>query len=397
MRFRPWGLGISGRDAWDPAERRWKGPSLLGENDGPTRLGDILPSGIEPDEILEWSGQPEGTYLDLKDRIVETQRYDLDGPQNVMMTAGANHANFVTMLTLIEPGDEVIAAAPSWPQFYILAEGFGAHVKMMNLEEEANWHWDPDRLNEMVSRKTKLICICNPNNPTGSRLTEKEVQAISDIAKSVGARILVDESFRWFEWDEQLTPTWVNYYDKAVVATGVSKMFSGDGLRIGWIASQDKQLVSECDAVRKHSLEFVNFFGAKIVRAALEPEKFKALIRKKWQNGNERLQLTKEMMKDTSLLHWKPPEASFLSFPGYEFPARSEDLCTFLKKEYQVILGPGIAYDKEYHVRFGFGRAPIDLLREGLENLLRFLRDYKEGRVKIPASTEEHWRTVRTG
>jgi hypothetical protein len=180
MRFRPWGLGISGRDVWDPAERRWKGPSLLGENDGPTRLGDILPSGIGPDEILEWSGQPEGTYLDLKDRIVATQQYDVDGPANLMVTAGANHANFVTMLTLIEPGDEVIAARPSWPQFYILAEGFGARVKMMDLEEEANWHWDADKLNEMVTRKTKLICICNPNNPTGSRLTEKEVRAISE-------------------------------------------------------------------------------------------------------------------------------------------------------------------------------------------------------------------------
>lgn len=396
MHFRPWGLGISSRDkGWDPIERRWNIASLMGENDGPTKLGDILPSGISPDEILEWSGQSEGTYLDLKDRIVESQQYRVNS-DNVMVTAGANHGNFVTLLTLLDPGDEIITASPSWPQFEIVAEAFGVRVKVLQLRDEDGWHWNVDELNKLVTRKTKLICVCNPSNPTGARFTENEVKAVTDVAKSVGARILSDESFRWFEWDRSLTPTWVNYYDKAIVSSGVSKMFSGDGLRIGWIVSQDKEFVKRCDPVRKQSLEFVNIFGAMITRAALEGAKFKEIINKKWESGHRSLELVKGLMTDTSMIHWKPPEAGFLTFPRYEFPARSEDLCNFLQRQYQVTLGPGVAYGQEYHVRFGFGRMPLDLLRKGLEDLQRFLKDYKQGKANIPTTKDEQWRAVRT-
>lgn len=357
-------------------------PSLSGELDGQTRLKDILPSGIDLDQDLGWTGQPGDNYFDLKERIVATQGYEVS-QNNVMLTAGANHANFLAIATLVQPGDEVIVPRPSWPQFYYVAEGVGAKVKTLDLRWELGWRWNMDELNGAVTEKTKLICICNPNNPTGTKLHEKEIKAVSDIARTAGAKVLVDESFRWFEWDKELTSTWIKHYDQAIVTTSVSKMISGDGLRIGWMVSRNKELISACEPLRYYSMEHTNVLGTIVVWAALEPDKFHAILKQKWEDGWARRQLVEKWMKNNNHFEWVPPEAGFLSFPRYDLPFLSEDLCRLLLERYQVVLAPGIAYDKEYHLRMGFGRVPIDLVKKGLVRLTKFLQDYDDGKTSL--------------
>ena len=95
--------------------------------------------------------------------------------ENIQAFNGSAEANMVAIMTLIEPGDEIVYMMPNYLQIYGFARGLGAEVKTFHLKESLDWKPDLDEINSIVSEKTKLICICNPNNPTGSVLSKEAV------------------------------------------------------------------------------------------------------------------------------------------------------------------------------------------------------------------------------
>ena len=109
--------------------------------------------------------QANGT-IELRERIAAL--YPGATPDNVLVTVGCIEANFISLQTLLTAGDELVMMMPNYTQIWGLGRNLGLEVKSFHLEEERGWAPDLDELNEVVSEKTKLIAICNPNNPTGS-------------------------------------------------------------------------------------------------------------------------------------------------------------------------------------------------------------------------------------
>ena len=112
---------------------------------------------------------------------------------NIQAFNGSAEANMVAIMSLLKSGDEMIYMVPNYLQIYGFAKGLGVKVKTFSLKESLNWQPDIDELKKIVSSKTKMICICNPNNPTGSVLPKEIVYEIGAIAKEVDAWILCDE------------------------------------------------------------------------------------------------------------------------------------------------------------------------------------------------------------
>jgi aspartate/methionine/tyrosine aminotransferase len=142
---------------------------------------------------------------------------------NVEVTNGGSEANFISICGVLEPGDEVIVELPNYGQIWGLTRGLGMAVKGFRLLEHRNWAPDLDQLEALASPSTRMIVVCNPNNPTGAVLTPAEMSSIIDLASRSGAWILADEIYQGSERDGKATPSFWGKYDRVIVTSGLSK------------------------------------------------------------------------------------------------------------------------------------------------------------------------------
>ena len=144
---------------------------------------------IDGSMSLDWGGHYFGPPA-LKQRLVQTQGYDL-APEQLFLANGTYEANYVAVMALVEKGDEVVLEAPAWTQVGVLCRAIGASVKVLRLREENAWKPDPDELRRLVTDRTKLVLINHPNNPTGSVLSNDDMDAIVAVARRHRTYLLV--------------------------------------------------------------------------------------------------------------------------------------------------------------------------------------------------------------
>ncbi len=148
-------------------------------------VNDLL-QGEDPRQVTElalYYPEVNGTAL-LRERIAAL--YQGAAANNILVTVGAAQANWIICESLLEPGEEVIVISPGYRQVWGLAKNIGCHVKEVPLRPERNWQLDLDELEATAGRKTKLIAIVNPNNPTGSILSHQEAEAATGDAEFLG-------------------------------------------------------------------------------------------------------------------------------------------------------------------------------------------------------------------
>src|ERR1700682_1352370 len=159
--------------------------------------------------------------------------------KHVVRTTGTSEANFLAVMTLVSAGDEVVVVMPNYMQVHGIAQGLGARVREVWLREEKAWRIDLDALAAAVTERTKLICVCTPNNPTGQVLTRTEIQLLVAIAAKHGTWILSDEVYRGAELDSKESPSFSGRGERIVVTGGLSKVYGLPGLRIGWLVAAE--------------------------------------------------------------------------------------------------------------------------------------------------------------
>jgi aspartate/methionine/tyrosine aminotransferase len=188
----------------------------------PASIGDLIPDAKEREALLNIElgySQSNGTP-ELRRAIAAM--YSGATEENVIATIGTAEANFLIAWMLTEPGDEVVMMLPNYMQLWGLVRAFGAELKPLPLIEELEWAPDLDALERAVSPRTKLIAVCNPNNPTGAILTEQEMERVVAAAGRVGAWLLADEVYRGAELQRDLTPSFWGMYDKVIITSGLS-------------------------------------------------------------------------------------------------------------------------------------------------------------------------------
>ena len=161
-------------------------------------------------------------------------------PSEVVPTHGAAGANYHVFCSLVSPGDGVVSIMPAYQQMYSIPEAIGADVRLMHLRQENGYLPDLAELRSLVDVNTKLICVNNPNNPTGALMSGALLRQIVEIAKSVDAYVLCDEVYRNLTQVDGWCESIVDLYDKGISVSSMSKVFSLAGLRMGWIATHDK-------------------------------------------------------------------------------------------------------------------------------------------------------------
>ncbi|MDP6340169.1 MAG: aminotransferase class I/II-fold pyridoxal phosphate-dependent enzyme [Candidatus Marinimicrobia bacterium] len=283
-------------------------------------------------------------------------------PENVQAFNGSAEANMVAIMTLLEKGDELIYMVPNYLQIYGFARGLGVEVNTFQLHESLNWQPDLDELKSLVSKKTKMISVCNPNNPTGSVLPKETVLAIGEIAQSAGVWILVDEVYRGAELNrEECTSFWEIGYDKTIVNCGLSKAYGLPGLRLGWSLSSEDH-IQQSWATHDYTSIAIGRMSDIIAAYVLHPDNRMKTLNRIRDALAENLGFFQEWV-DNFRDHFSfiPPEAGAMAFTGYDWNINSTALVEKVRDEASVMLVAGDWYGMDRYLRFGYGAKRTDL------------------------------------
>lgn len=337
------------------------------------------------DQPLVYS-QSNGT-LELRAAIAAL--YPGAGVDHVEVTNGGSEANFITTFRLIEPGDEVVMLVPNYMQTWGLSRAFGGTIREWRLVEDVaagRWRIDLDALEALVTSRTRLIVICNPNNPTGARLTAAELDGIARIADAHGAWILSDEVYRGAELDGQETESMWGRSDRAIITGGLSKAYGLAGLRIGWIVAPPA-LAASFWAYHDYVTIAPGTLSDRMARVALAPARRARLIDRTRNILRANLPMVEDWLLADGGFHWIRPEAGAIIYARYDHPINSTELVTRLRIEKSVLVVPGDHFGMDGYLRLGFGE-PQEYNRAGLGRLHDLLASLASSPAKgRPASS----------
>jgi aspartate/methionine/tyrosine aminotransferase len=283
-------------------------------------------------------------------------------PDHVEVTNGGSEANCLALLHLVEPGDEVVVMTPNYMQVPGLARGLGARVKGWPLVPGSRWAPDLDSLAALVVNRTKLILICNPNNPTGARLAAAELDGICRIADRVGAWVVSDEIYRGAELDGVETATVWGRSERAIVTSGLSKAYGLPGLRIGWVAGPPP-VIDALWGIHDYTTIAPGAINDRLARMALAPARREQLLARTRGILRANYPILRDWLEQRApLVSHVPPEAGAIAFVRYHHAINSTSLIERLRDESSVLVVPGDHFEMDGYLRIGFGSDPSHLV-----------------------------------
>ncbi len=335
----------------------------------PLRVSELIPDPEERARILDRSleyTQTNGT-VPLRERIAAL--YNGASIDNILVTSGGIEANFLSVWNLVGPGDEVVVLCPNYQQIEGLAPAFGAELIRWQMQpdwESERWLADLDALRELVTERTRLIAICNPNNPTGATFDADWLDELACIAGQ--AWILADEIYAGSELEGPATASMWGRHDRVIVTNSLSKAYGLPGLRLGWLATNANKAE---DLWKHHDYTTIapSALSDSLATAALEPKRRQRLLLRTREHLNRNLAVVCAWLDDhTDSLRYIRPAAGAMLWLEYRQTIGSTELADKLRREAGVLLVPGDQYGMDGWLRIGFG-GETDVVQEGLKRL----------------------------
>lgn len=347
-------------------------------------LAETCVASLTIDELLRLSGRNDADLSELlplkmtygaiegSDRLRAAIRglYEAPHTHGVVVTHGTIAANALIHKTLVSRGDHVVAIVPTYQQHYSIPASIEANVDLLTLKAKDGFLPDLDALRRLVTPKTKLIALTNPNNPTGALIDRPMLEEIADIARQVGAYVLCDEVYRGAaQTGDGMSTSIVEVYEKGISTAGMSKVYSLAGLRLGWIMAP-ADVVEQVLLHRDYDTISVGMINDHFATMALE-NKDKLLARTHAiTRGN--LAILEAWVAKEPLVSWVKPKAGTTAMLHLDTAMTARAFCVDLLQETGVLLTPGDAFDMEGYVRIGYANSP-DILTAGLEKMSAYL------------------------
>jgi aspartate/methionine/tyrosine aminotransferase len=289
--------------------------------------------------------------------------YPEAGAENVLVTCGCSEANFIATWSQIERGDEVIFMAPNYMQVDGLARAFGATVKRWPLREELRWAPDLDELRRLVTPQTRLIAVCNPNNPTGASLSEDAIRQICAAATKVGATILADEVYRGAEFEGGLSPTFWGRYERVICTGGLSKAYGLPGLRTGWVIGSQK-LVERLWGYHDYTSIGPAMLTDGLATLALAPGRRERILARTKRILHQNYPAVSEWLgHHREQFTHVPPRAGAIAWIGCRDGRNTAQFAEEMRVRKSVLLVPGEQLGMPSYLRIGFGGDAAHLRR----------------------------------
>jgi len=296
--------------------------------------------------------------------------YETIQPEDILVHTGAEEAIFLFMHAAVKKGDHIIVHSPCYQSLAEVAKSIGCDVSPWRAREENNWALDLDELRHLMRTNTKGIVINTPHNPTGYLMSRADFDAVNKFAREKNLFLFSDEVYRESEYDPATRLPAASDLGEHAVSLGVtSKTYGLAGLRIGWIATNNKKIYQSMASLKDYTT---------ICNSA--PSEFLAEVamrnRQKLAERNlgiikQNLAVVEELFaRHSSLFAWVRPTAGSMGFPKL-LEGDAENFCDDLVRKAGVLLLPGSMYDdSRNHFRLGLGRKNLPQAVERLEKYL---------------------------
>jgi aspartate/methionine/tyrosine aminotransferase len=330
-------------------------------------LADDETAGLWADLRLGYSEAPGHPLL----RAEIAALYETIDADGVLVFAGAEEAIFCLSNVLLGPGDHAVVTWPGYQSLYEVGRATGADVSLHVLREEDGWGLDPDRLIGSLRPNTRLVVVNAPHNPTGMLPSRADWSRLTAELADRGIRLLADEVYRFLELDEaDRLIAGADAFDGGVSLGVMSKSFAMAGLRIGWLATRDRELLARCAAFKDYTT-ICSAAPSEILAIIGLRAKDRVLARSRGIVATNLPLLDRFFAEHPDRWSWVRPRGGSIGFARLLDDEPSADFAARLVEEEGVLLLPGsvIGHDGN-HVRIGFGREDLPEALAGLERFL---------------------------
>ncbi len=287
--------------------------------------------------------------------------YDAITPDQLLCFAGAQEGIYVAMRTLLGADDHCIVVTPNYQSAETIPLSICA-VSGVPLDENDHWSLDLDRVKALIRPNTRLISINFPNNPTGAILPRATFDGLVTLCRQHGIWLFSDEVYRLIERDPAIRlPQVADVYERGISLNVMSKSYGLPGLRIGWLAAQDREFLAACERY-KHYLSICNSAPSELLAEIALKAREPILARNRAIVRTNLALLTAFFAEFPELFDWREPDGSCVGFLPYKGADGVEAFTTRLVAETGVLLLPSSIYTSELgpvpaaYFRIGFGR-----------------------------------------
>ena len=297
--------------------------------------------------------------------------YDTVAPDDVLEFAGAEEAIFCVSNVLLGPGDHAVVTWPGYQSLYEVGRAAGAEVSLHDLREADGWSLDPERLIASLRPNTRLVVVNAPHNPTGMLPTAAEWAGLTEELDRRGIHLLADEVYRFLEFEEaDRLIAGADAFERGVSLGVMSKSFALAGLRIGWLATRDRDLLARCAAFKDYTT-ICSSAPAEILALIALRSRDAVLARSHRIVGANLVELDRFFAERADRFGWVRPRGGSIGFPRLLGNEPVDGFAARLVEAEGVLLLPGSQFGfGGNHFRIGFGR---ENLPEALAGLERFL------------------------
>ncbi|KGL02447.1 aminotransferase [Thalassobacter sp. 16PALIMAR09] len=316
---------------------------------------------------------------DLRTAIAAT--YDTMAQDNILTLAGAGEGLYALARVLLGPNDHAIVPTPNYQSAETVPAAICETTGVPMRIEGGKWRLDIDAIKDAIRPNTRLISLNFPHNPTGALMPRADLDTLITLARADGIYILCDEVYRGVELDPNLQmPQIADVYERGISLNVLSKAYGLPGLRIGWLASPDRDVLQRVERY-KHYLSICNAAPAErlgmIALAAREQifARNRALLQRN-------LTAFEALLADfPGLIDFSAPEGGCVAYPRYTGPGTVETFCADLIENHGILLLPAGLYrsdlgatpDDRFRIGLGRDRAVAD----GITALRRYFEDHK--------------------
>jgi len=343
----------------------------------PLTLRELTAMGFDLEAFLDQPlgySQSNGT-IELRERIAAL--YPGTGVDGVEVTNGTSEANYLVALSQVRPGDVVAMQVPNYMQMWGVARSLGAEVKTFRLRTEASWEPDWEEFEAAVTPRTRLLYLSNPNNPTGSVLSDASMRRIAAHCEQTGTWLLSDEVYLGAEITAPRTRSFWGMGDRVIVTSGLSKAYGIPGVRIGWIVGPEG-LVADCWSQHDYITIGPNKMSDRIARVAVEAANRDRCYARTRDILRHNLPIARAWAAGfADRLSWTEPAAGAIGLMKYASDTPSLTIAERIRTRQNTLIVPGTHVGIEGHLRIWLGGTE-DYLREGLRRIgteLRALSD----------------------
>lgn len=298
------------------------------------------------------------------------------GTDDIQITTGASEGIFLLLNSLLDPGDSIIVEEPIYQSLHEVARSIGVRIKPWVLREENGFIPDLDDLEALIEPSDKMVAVNHPHSPTGAVLNRPQLRRLGEITARHGLILVSDEVYSGivYDPDDDLPPA-AAVFPHAVSIGDITKAYGLGGLRIGWIAARNRDILTQCSSMRDYTTMCSAAPSEFLAAIALEHRS--AILAEKIQIARRNMDVFKQFVtSNADLLSWVPPRGGFTAFPAYRLNVSSRDFCSQLISRNNVLLLPGETFGRDGHFRIGFGKPNREFV-SGLSLFAEFLAEVR--------------------